>query len=115
MTDEKWQALIENVKKNFSEISLNTEDLFAKTSEGEVRQGTQDILEFKTPQGRFKIVRENKPVLLEKKMHFSHRQGDSARTEYKFSGSELSHKIFIFKEDDMGEWQALSTDAMNIF
>jgi hypothetical protein len=115
MTDEKWQMLIENVKKNFSNVSISTEDLFAKTADGEVKQGTQDILQFENEQGRFRVVRQNKPVLLEKKMHFSHRQGDSARTEYKFSDTELSHKILVYKEDNMGEWQSLSTESMNIF
>ena len=77
MNDEKWQALIEQVKTKFQDVSLTTEDLLQMTGEGEVKAGTQDILEFETPQGRFRIIRENKPVLLDKKMHFSHRQGDA--------------------------------------
>jgi len=111
MNDEKWQLLIEQVKAKFGDVSLHTEDLLVETADGVVKQGTEDILEFENDIGRFQIARENKPVLLDKKMHFSHRQGDSARTEYVFSENELSHKLVIYKEDQNGEWRKLDADA----
>jgi hypothetical protein len=114
MTDEKWQVLIETAKKNFKNVTLRTEDLLGESAEGEVKQGTQDILEFENAQGSFRIVRENKPVVLEKKMHFSHRQGDSARTEYVFSETEFSHKIVVFMEDIQGEWQRIEGSSFGI-
>lgn len=115
MNDEKWEALIEQVKSKFGEIELWSEDLLVETGEGLAKQGTQDILEFGSELGNIRIVRENKPVLLDKKMHFSHRQGDSARTEYVFSDSEFSHKIAVYREDDNGEWRKIDADAANFF
>ena len=115
MDDEKWQLLIERVKDKFGDAILHTEDLLRSTGQGEVQQGTQDILEFTSPLGRVRLVRENKPVLLDKKMHFSHRQGDSARTEYVFSENEFSHKLVIYKEDRNGEWTKLDAEAANLF
>ena len=79
MTDDKWQMLIELAKVKFEDVMIHTEDLLVQTSEGEVKAGTQDILEFTKGSMGYRIVRENKPVLLDKKMHFSHRQGDAAR------------------------------------
>ncbi len=99
MTDEKWNELIERAKQKFADVSAYTEDLLVATGEGEQKQGTRDVLEFSTPLGNFRIVRENKPVLLEKKMHFSHRQGQAAHSEYLFSDTEFTHKVFIYKED----------------
>ena len=85
MIEEKWQELTETAKKHFKNVTLVNEDLIMDTQDGPVKQGTQDILIFENPAGRFKVVRENKPVVLEKKEMFSHRAGQSAQTQYKFS------------------------------
>ena len=114
MTEEKWQQLVELAKQNFEDVSLETEDLFVETGEGDVVAGTQDILAFTNQRGKFKVVRENKPVLLDKKMHFSHRQGDAARTEYTFSDSEKSHRIFFYMEDKSGEWQKIDASSLGL-
>ncbi len=112
MNDEHWQALVEQAKKNFQDVAISTEDLLAETSDGMSRQGSMDVLEFTNDAGTFKLVRENRPVVLDKKMHYSHRQGDSARTEYVLSDTEFSHKLLFYKQDNYGEWQEL--DAANL-
>ena len=114
MTDEKWESLVEMAKKNFKNVSLETEDLLGPSADGDVKQGTQDVLEFENAQGRFRVVRETRPVLLEKKMHFSHRQGDSARTEYVFSDKEMSHKIVVYLEDTQGEWTKIDGNTFGL-
>src|SRR5207253_973441 len=99
MTDDKWNELVEMAQKNFSGSKLTHEDLIADTPDGPQKQGMQDVLVFEHPSGdRYKLVRENKPVVLEKKEMYSHRAGQSAQTQYKFSGTEFSHKVNVFKE-----------------
>jgi hypothetical protein len=114
MIEEKWQELVESAKKHFKNVSLQTEDLIMDTADGEVKTGTQDILIFENPAGRFKLVRENKPVVLEKKEMFSHRAGQSAQTQYKFSESELSHKLRVYKEVDFDEWEEITLDKLGL-
>lgn len=96
---------------NFKNVDLHTEDLVVDTPEGSQVQGTQDILEFDNPAGRFRLVRENRPVVLGKKMTYSHRAGDTARTEYKYSDTEFSHKLKVYKEKD-DEWQEMSPEHL---
>lgn len=115
MNHEKWQQLISRLQSRFPGSSLNTEELYNIANGQEIQSGTQDIFEFSAPEGQFRIVRENKPLLLDKKMHFSHRQGDSARTEYIFSDTEMSHKILMFRQDDSGNWQKIDADASRLF
>jgi hypothetical protein len=68
MTDDKWQEIVEMAQKNFRGAKLSHEDLIVQKEEGPEKQGTQDILEFEHPNGdRYKLIRENKPVVLEKK------------------------------------------------
>lgn len=110
MTNEKWEELNELTKKHFKGVESYTEDLVLE--DGHV--ASQDILIFTTPQGKYKLIRENKPVVLEKKMHYSHRPGDTARTEYKLSDTELSHKLHVFKELDFDEWEEVTLTDLGL-
>ncbi len=114
MQDERWQQLIEMAKQNFKNVELTTEDLVLETAEETVFSGTRDVLQFQTPQDTFKLIRENRPVVLEKKQHYSHRPGDTARTEYKLSDTEFSHKLRVYKEDLNGEWEEITLDRLGL-
>src|SRR4029077_15844964 len=98
MQDDKWSQLVETAKANFRNVKISKQDLIVQSDDGPQNRGTQDILQFENNAGSFKIVRENKPVVLGKVEHFSHRAGDMARTEYKLSETELSHKLRVYKE-----------------
>jgi hypothetical protein len=115
MTDERWETLIKQAKSTFEDVNLRTEDLVVETADGLTKQGTQDILEFSNDMGVFKVIRENKPVVLDKKMHFSHRQGDSASAEYVLSDTEFTHKVRIFGLNDEDEWEELDSASLNVF
>ncbi len=113
MTDERWEQLIESLTAQ-GEIKITNEPLYQKTPDGEEEVGDQDIIIFKKGGITFKVVRENRPVVLEKKMTYSHRQGDTARTEYKLSDTEFSHKVRVFKEIDFDDWEEMSADNLGL-
>ncbi len=114
MDDNRWKQLVEMAKERFDDVSAATEPLAAETPEGEQRRGTRDILEFENSRGRFRLVRENHPVVLDKKEHFTHRPGDTARTEYKFSETEFSHKLKVYRERDFEEWEEITLDKLGL-
>lgn len=109
MTDEKWEQLVENIRDKFTVIESRTEEI----PEEHYTQ-TNDILVFDGDLGRIRLVRETKPALLEKKQHYSHRAGDTARTEYVFSDTELAHKLRVYKENDYGEWDEISSESFSL-
>ena len=114
MLEEKWEQIVEMVKKNFKSASLTSEDLLVTTMDGQQKQGTQDILTFESPNGRFKLVRENRPLILEKKEHYSHRQGDTARTQYKLSDTEFTHKLRVFKDQGFDDWEEVTLESLGL-
>ncbi|HVY67375.1 MAG TPA: hypothetical protein VHA30_00545 [Patescibacteria group bacterium] len=114
MQDDKWQQLVETAQKHFPPAVLTREDLIAETPDGPLKQGTQDVLVFKNPAGRFKLVRENRPVVLEKKELYSHRAGQSAQTQYKLSETEYSHKLKVYREADFDEWEEITLDSLGL-
>src|SRR6185295_4993309 len=88
MIEEKWQDLVSTAQKHFKNVSLTHEDLIMESKDGPIITGKQDILIFENAAGKFKVVRESRPVVLEKKEIFSHRAGQAAEAHYKFSDTE---------------------------
>ena len=114
MTDEKWQQLVDTAQKHFKNAELTQEDLIMDSEDGPIKQGTQDILIFENAGGKFKVIRENRPVVLEKKDIYSHRAGQSAQHLYKFSETEFSHKIRVYKESGFEEWDEITLDRLGM-
>lgn len=111
MNDTQWEDLVERIKDKFENFSVKNESW--EVAYGEERHGASvDTLEFSHPSaGSFKVVRENTPLVLDKKHHYSHRQGDTARTEYVLSDTEQSHKLKVYR-DDGGDWEEVSASDL---
>jgi len=108
MTPERWEEIKNTVRKNFSIEDEGTEDLLQETADGTVKQGEAEYLVFESPLGRTKLALQKKPRVEDKKYHFSHRGGDSARVEYKFSESEFVYSLKAYKWDDPAdEWKEM--------
>ncbi len=115
MTDDRWEQFTEDSKTRFKDVVIKDETWSDDRGE-EIQTGIQNVVEFSLPGtgDRFRVVRENRPLVLDKKLHYSHRQGDTARTEYVISDTELSHKIKVFKEDDYGDWQEVKAGELGL-
>lgn len=112
MTLERWEQLKENLKGKFPVEDEKTEDLMMGTGEGPVKSGEQEILVVKSPVGKIKLVCEIKPKVLEKKLHYTHQQGQSATTEYKFSETEKTYRLRLFKWNEVEyDWEELDESA----
>lgn len=99
MENDKWEGLKEELNRKFKILEQKTEDILGETADGLVKQGVAEVIIFEGPAGKMKLVRENRPVVLDKKFIYSHRAGQAARTEYTFSDTEFSHKLRVFKWD----------------
>ncbi|OGE89029.1 MAG: hypothetical protein A3J07_04560 [Candidatus Doudnabacteria bacterium RIFCSPLOWO2_02_FULL_49_13] len=112
MIDDKWEALKEELHRKFKVEDAHFEDMIMQTADGPVITGKAEVLIFPTPLGKIKLVRESKPVVLDKKEFYSHQQGKAARVEYKFSETEFSHKIKAYKWDDYNdEWKEIDAQG----
>ena len=112
MTQEKWEQIKEMVKKQYQVEDQGTEDLLVETGEGMVKQGEAEFVIFESAMGRLKLQLAKKPKLEEKKYHYSHRAGDAARVEYKFSEDETVLQLKAYKwDDDEDDWKEI--DAAN--
>lgn len=108
MTKERWEQLKENLKGRFEVLNENAEDLLVGTAEGQVKQGEREFLELKTPLGKIRAACEIRPAVLEKKYHYTHQQGQSARTEYKYSDTEKTYRLRLYRWNELeDDWQEI--------
>ena len=114
MTNERWQQFIELAKDQFDDVEISTEELSVQTMDGPEVRGSVDILIFERDGDRYKLERENKPVVLERKEHFAKRANDTAQIEYKFSDTEFVHKLRVFKENLSGDWEEISAGDLGL-
>lgn len=114
MTDERWQQFVDLAREQFDEVEITTEQLEVQTEDGPQIRGSIDILEFEKGGDRFKLERENKPLVLEKKMLHAKRANDVAQIEYKFSDTEFSHKLRVYKENMSGDWEEINLGDLGL-
>lgn len=108
MTDEKWQDLKQNIKEKF-DVTEENEETIQKDDVGNEIIGHLERLTFETPLGDFKLEREVKPKILDKKVHYSHTAGAKGLVEYILSPDETTQKMTAFKLDsNTDQWEELS-------
>lgn len=112
MSPDKWEEIKSNIAKNFPVEEQGLEDLFVDTADGQIKQGEAEFVIFASPLGRTKLCLEKKPRLEDKRYHYSHQQGSSARVEYKFSDTEMVYTFKAYKWDDLDdEWKEIEKSA----
>lgn len=116
MTPDRWEQIKNTVKKQFPEALIGSEELFSESAEGKIAQGTAEYLVFESPIGKTKLQLQKKPKLESKKYHYSHRQGDAARVEYKFSETDLVYFLKAYLWDEMSDdWREIDANKFANF
>jgi len=107
MKDEKWESLIDKIDEVFGIESYQKEDQYRENETGEkVKHGDKEIIIFKGAMGRMKLERINKPVVIDKKVHYQKR--GSAKIEYIYSDTERSHKVIAYIwNEQRREWEEI--------
>ena len=111
MDGDKWQQMKDELKRKFEIEEEGVEDITMDTSDGPVKQGEADFVIMQTPLGKVKLALHKRPLVLDKKFISSHREGQAARTEYKFSDSEFTYKLHAYKWNDLDEeWEEIDAE-----
>lgn len=97
MNDERWYDLMERIRAKFK-VTLEEEH---PTPHG---PGRVTRIEFDGPGGRMRLERTTRPIVLERKAHYSRRAGGETSEEFVYSENEFSDRINLFRWAD-GTWQ----------
>lgn len=104
MSPDKWQRIVGNIKDKFE---VHDEGQEHYDDEGGV---DIDYIEFTSPMGKMRLEYIVKPVILDKKTHYTRRIGSETAVDYVYSQDEKSHQMKAYKwdeaEDDWVEIEA---------
>ena len=107
MTEDKWIELLERIDRQFTMLDRTIEDV--PMGPGEI----ESVVFEGGPMGRLKIERTVKPVVLDKKQHFSNRSGAGTTTEYTYSDTEKSDRVRLYKFNERtDEWDEIDATAL---
>ncbi len=106
MLPERWQDIVEQVKKNFEVEDSGVE-------ESDDNGGTTiEFIVFNGPLGRLRLEYETHPVILETKTHYSNRIGSETNIEYVYSDTETSNHLYVYRFDEaINDWVEFESPA----
>lgn len=106
MNEERWEQIKETTNKNF-EVLENTIFDIPRDRGG----GTRESIIFNGPLGKMKLEFIIKPLVLDKKTHFSKRAGQETKVDYVVSETEKVNTFLAFKRDEAAEhWIEIDSD-----
>jgi len=107
MTTEKWDDIKTMIQDKFEVLENKVEPVELKTGLDEKQKiGDKQVLIFISPMGKVKLEFATKPVILDKKEHYSKRMGIASKTEYVLSEDEFTHRLDAYLEKE-GEWEKI--------
>jgi hypothetical protein len=108
MNDEQWVRMLDSLELKF-ELKKEKETFETQDDLGHVMKNDVERVEFSTDDGDFKVERTTRPLILDKKVHYSHSSAGKGKTEYILSDTEKSHKVTLYKwDDDDRDWREIS-------
>jgi len=116
MTDEKWEELVERIKKMAKIIRHETLPKFKEISSSEgmqkVKDGTIEELEFEGPLGKMKLAHWVRPKVEEVKI-WSHRKVEGATLQVRRSETETVATENLYKWDNANEeWKEVDLKTL---
>lgn len=109
MTDEKWTETLDKIEASFEVEEHDTYSL--DESQG---GGKAEHIIFQGPQGKMKLVREQKPKMIGRKVISSNRIGGASHEEFQYSDSEMIDKLSAFTWNEQREdWQPIDSNIIN--
>jgi len=98
----KWESLLDQIERLFGFVEHTTEHF-------EERRLTVETAVFDGAGGRMKLERSVRPVILDKKSHFSKRVGSAATVEYVYSDTETVDTVKLYRWNRLaGAWEEVN-------
>lgn len=112
MKPENWQDTKSMIEDKFKIIEQGIEPVKMKVGlDQEQEIGKKEFLVFNSPLGKVRLEFLTKPIIIDKKEHYSRRMGTSSATEYILSKDEFSYKMEAYLEKD-GEWEKIDASSI---
>jgi len=106
MNDQRWEEVLRRLDKTFGNLE------FDEIEDEETHAVTESVV-WTSPQGKLRLARTTKPLVVDKKMHYSNRAGGESHVEYIYSKTETTSRVRLFKwSDALNDWEEIDATAL---
>jgi hypothetical protein len=106
MNEQRWEEVLRRLDKTFGNLE------FDETEDEETHAVAESVV-WVSPQGKMRLVRTTKPLVVDKKLHYSNRAGGGSHVEYVYSKTESTSRIRLFRwSDPLNDWEEIDATAL---
>jgi hypothetical protein len=115
MQDEKWEDLLDNLEVKFGKLDRKHQVKATHDDVGNEIRNEEEWVEFETPMGKMKVSRITRPMIIDKKFHYTHSAGGKGQVEYVLSDTEKTQRVVLSKWNNLNnEWEEIKTPSGDI-
>jgi hypothetical protein len=108
MNDQRWEEVLRRLDKLFGDLE------FDEIEEEETQAVTETVV-WTGPQGKMKLARTTRPLVVDKKTHFSNRIGGGTHVEYVYSKTETTSRVRLFRWNEaLGDWNEVDAAELGV-
>ena len=89
MNDQKWEQVLRRLDKQFGDLEFDE-------IEDETTHTIVESVVWMSPNGKMKLTRTTRPLILDSKRHFSNRAGAGMHVEHTYSKTEMTQKVKLY-------------------
>lgn len=106
MNDQRWEEVLRRLDRQFGNLEFDE-------SEDEETHAVSESVTWQSPAGRMKLVRTTRPLVVDKKTHYSNRAGGGTHVEYVYSKTESTSRIRLFRwSEPQNDWEEIDAGAL---
>ncbi len=106
MNDQRWEEVLRRLDRQFGGLE------FDEIEDEETRAVTESVV-WRSPHGRMKLTRTTRPMVVDKKLHYSNRAGGGSYVEYVYSDTETTSRIRLYRwSDPADDWEEIDASAI---
>jgi hypothetical protein len=108
MNDQRWEEVLRRLDKSFGDLE------FDEIEEEETQAVTETVV-WTGPQGKMKLARITRPLVVDKKTHFSNRAGGSTHVEYIYSKTESTSRVRLYRWNEAtSDWVEMDAADLGV-
>lgn len=103
MNDGAWERLVDSIDATLG-IERHGREQQPLPDQPKLTQSIE-FFEFNKGGEQFRLERSSGPAVVDRKTHYSHREGTANRIEYIYDENEMAHKVSLYRRDNSAdEW-----------
>ncbi|HEX7260147.1 MAG TPA: hypothetical protein VF272_04430 [Candidatus Saccharimonadia bacterium] len=113
MNDNAWERLVDSIDATLG-IERHGREKQPLPDQPSLMQSVE-FFEFSRGEEHFRLERSSGPAVVDRKTHYSHREGTANRIEYIYDENETAHKVTLYRRDNpSSNWEAIDLTQLGL-